>query len=76
MGAARAHDPDPAPGPAELEAVRVWTAQRLHALTRAACGGHGYDPDADDTALLVHRAARGCAAAARRAQDHPPAPAA
>jgi hypothetical protein len=41
-------------------------------LSRAAFGGHGYDPDAYDTALLVHRAAR-AGAAARRAEEHPPA---
>jgi len=65
----------PAPGRAELEAMCVGTAQRLRALTRAAFGGHGYDPDAYDTALLVHRAARACATAARRTQDGPQTPA-
>ena len=76
MDATRAPTPAPTPGRAELEAMCVWTAQRLRALTRAAFGGHGYDPDAYDTALLVHRAARAGAAAARRGAEHPPAPAA
>jgi hypothetical protein len=57
---------DPAPGLAEAEAVRVWTEHRLRALRRAAFLGRGYDSDAFDTALLTHRAAAWCAAAARQ----------
>jgi hypothetical protein len=64
----------PAPGLAEAEAARVWTAHRLRALRRAALLGGGYDPDAFDTALLTHRAAAWCAAAVR--QRPPPHPAA
>ena len=76
MDATRARTLAPTPGLAELEAVCVWTAQRLRALTRAAFAGHGYDPDAYDAALLAHRAARADAAAVRRAAEHPPASAA
>jgi hypothetical protein len=74
MEATRNHDPWP--GLTELETVCVWTAARLHDLTWAALLGRGYDPDVYDLALLTHRAARACAAAARRAQAGPPAPAA
>ena len=65
---------DREPGLTELEALCVWTAERLRALTRAAFVGAGYDPDVYDIALLTHRAAR--AAAARRAENHQAAPAA
>jgi hypothetical protein len=77
MGATRDRGPGPEPGLslAEFEAVCVWTAQRLRALTWAALVGGGYDPDVFDIALLTHRAAR-AGAAARRAQARPPAPAA
>jgi hypothetical protein len=79
MEATRDRGPGPEPGLdlAELEAVCVWTAQRLRALTWAALGGGGYDPDVFDIALLTHRAACAGAAAARRARarDHRPAPA-
>jgi hypothetical protein len=74
MGATRARGPGPEPGLdlAELEAVCVWTARRLRALTRAARVGGGYDPDVFDIALLTHRAARAGAAAWRaRARDQP-----
>ena len=54
------------PGLAEAEAASVWTEQRLRALTRAAFLGTGYDPDDFDALLLMNRAARACAAAARR----------
>jgi hypothetical protein len=64
------------PGLAEAEAARVWTEQRLRALTRAAFLGAGYDPDAFDVVLLMNRAARVCAAAARRMGPPRPAPAA
>jgi hypothetical protein len=76
MGATRDHEPGPEPGLglAELEARCVWTARHLRALTWAALVGGGYDPDVFDIALLTHRAARAGAAAARRAQDHRPAP--
>ena len=62
----------PAPGLAEAEAARVWREQRLRALVRAAFVGQGYDPEAFDTALLAHRAARAWVAAARRGgpRDH------
>jgi hypothetical protein len=75
MATPRTRDPDPAPDPAELEALCGWTAARLRALTRAAFVGVGYDPDVYDIALLAHRAAR-AGAAARRAQGGPQAPAA
>ena len=71
--------PGPGPGLAELEALCVWTAERLRALTWAALVGGGYDPDVFDIALLTHRAARaGAAAPARpgptaRARDRRPA---
>jgi hypothetical protein len=64
----------PAPGLAEAEAARVWTAHRLRGLRRAAFLGGGYDPDAFDTALLTHRAAARCAAAVRQRQAPHPAP--
>jgi hypothetical protein len=67
MDVTRGAGAGPAPGVAEAEAACVWTAQRLRALTRAALVGRGYDSEAFDTALLVHRAALVCAATARRA---------
>ena len=73
MEATRTRATAPAPGLAEVDATRVWTEQRLRALTRAAFVGGGYDPDAFDAALLAHRA---CAVAVRRAQSGRPAPAA
>ena len=74
MGATRDHEPGPEPGRcrAECEALCVWTAGRLRALTWAALLGRGDDPDDFDLALLTHRAARACAAATRR-PDCPPA---
>ena len=69
-------DREPGPGRTEIEALCVWTAARLRALTWAAFVGDGYDPDVYDIALLTHRAARACAAAARRAEDPQSAPAA
>jgi len=54
----------------------VWTEQRLRALTRAAFLGAGYDADDFDAALLMNRAARACAAAARRLAPPQHAPAA
>ena len=69
MDATRDHDPGP--GLTEIEAMCVWTAARLHALTWAALLGGGDDPDVFDLALLTHRAARACAAARR--PDCPPA---
>jgi len=72
MDATRDRASGPGPGLTELEAMCVWTAARLHALTWAALLGRGYDPDVFDIALLTHRAACACAAAARR-PDCPPA---
>ena len=73
MDATRDRASGPGPGLTELEAMCVWTAERLHALTWAAFLGRGYDPDVYDIALLTHRAARAGAAAARR-PDRPSAP--
>ena len=73
MDATRDRAPGPGPGLTEIEAMCVWTAARLHALTWAALLGGGDDPDVFDLALLTHRAARAGAAAARR-PDRPCAP--
>jgi hypothetical protein len=76
MDASRDQATGTVPGLAEAEAARVWTEQRLRALTRAAFLGAGYDPDDFDAVLLMNRAARACAAAARRWAPPQHAPAA
>ena len=76
MEAIRNQGAGPVPGLAEAEATLVWTEQRLRALTRAAFLGAGYDADDFDAALLMNRAARACAAAARRLAPPQHAPAA
>jgi hypothetical protein len=76
MEAIRSQATGTVPGLAEAEAASVWTEQRLRALTRAAFLGTGYDPDDFDALLLMNRAARACAAVARRQTAHQHAPAA
>ena len=65
MDATRDREPEPGLDLTEIEALCVWTAERLRSLTWAALVGGGYDPDVYDIALLTHRAAHACAAARR-----------